>query len=411
MKKITALIVLTVMILCVFASCGAGGGDTVTLYVYNWGEYISDGSEDTVDSNAEFEKYCNESEEIMKLTGGKKVKVNYSTYASNEDLYAKLESKTVSYDVVVPSDYMVARLAKEGLIQKIDVSKIENYGNIDDSFKNLYYDENNEYSVPYTYGTVGIIYDTTKVDEADAAEQSWSLMWNEKYKGNILQFNNPRDAFGTVMFYQGSNVNSTNSEDWIKAQKLLKDQKTIVQGYVMDEVFNKMKSGSAAVAVYYAGDFLTMYEDNENLDFYYPKEGTNVFVDALCVPANAKNPELALEYINFMLSEEIAIANAEAIYYASPNKLVYENEDYKECMAEIHENAMDILYGYNAEKMDYFHDLPDDTRNLMNDLWEELKIDSDKGVAIYIICGVIVVALAALIVVMVIRKKKNSEAY
>ena len=411
MKKITALIVLTVMILCVFASCGAGGGDTVTLYVYNWGEYISDGSEDTVDSNAEFEKYCNESEEIMKLTGGKKVKVNYSTYASNEDLYAKLESKTVSYDVVVPSDYMVARLAKEGLIQKIDVSKIENYGNIDDSFKNLYYDENNEYSVPYTYGTVGIIYDTTKVDEADAAEQSWSLMWNEKYKGNILQFNNPRDAFGTVMFYQGSDVNSTNSEDWIKAQKLLKDQKTIVQGYVMDEVFNKMKSGSAAVAVYYAGDFLTMYEDNENLDFYYPKEGTNVFVDALCVPANAKNPELALEYINFMLSEEIAIANAEAIYYASPNKLVYENEDYKECMAEIHENAMDILYGYNAEKMDYFHDLPDDTRNLMNDLWEELKIDSDKGVAIYIICGVIVVALAALIVVMVIRKKKNSEAY
>ncbi len=411
MKKITALIVLTVMILCVFASCGAGGGDTVTLYVYNWGEYISDGSEDTVDSNAEFEKYCNESEEIMKLTGGKKVKVNYSTYASNEDLYAKLESKTVSYDVVVPSDYMVARLAKEGLIQKIDVSKIENYGNIDDSFKNLYYDENNEYSVPYTYGTVGIIYDTTKVDEADAAEQSWSLMWNEKYKGNILQFNNPRDAFGTVMFYQGSNVNSTNSEDWIKAQKLLKDQKTIVQGYVMDEVFNKMKSGSAAVAVYYAGDFLTMYEDNENLDFYYPKEGTNVFVDALCVPANAKNPELALEYINFMLSEEIAIANAEAIYYASPNKLVYENEDYKECMAEIHENAMDILYGYNAEKMDYFHDLPDDTRNLMNDLWEELKIDSDKGVAVYIICGVIVVALAALIVVMVIRKKKNSEAY
>ncbi len=411
MKKITALIVLTVMILCVFASCGAGGGDTVTLYVYNWGEYISDGSEDTVDSNAEFEKYCNESEEIMKLTGGKKVKVNYSTYASNEDLYAKLESKTVSYDVVVPSDYMVARLAKEGLIQKIDVSKIENYGNIDDSFKNLYYDENNEYSVPYTYGTVGIIYDTTKVDEADAAEQSWSLMWNEKYKGNILQFNNPRDAFGTVMFYQGSNVNSTNSEDWIKAQKLLKDQKTIVQGYVMDEVFNKMKSGSAAVAVYYAGDFLTMYEDNENLDFYYPKEGTNVFVDALCVPANAKNPELALEYINFMLSEEIAIANAEAIYYASPNKLVYENEDYKECMAEIHENAMDILYGYNAEKMDYFHDLPDDTRNLMNDLWEELKIDSEKGVAVYIICGVIVVALAALIVVMVIRKKKNSEAY
>jgi len=411
MKKITALIILTVMVLCVLASCGGGSGDTVTLYVYNWGEYISDGSEDTVDSNAEFEKYCNESEEIMKLTGGKKVKVNYSTYASNEDLYAKLESKTVSYDVVVPSDYMVARLAKEGLIQKIDVSKIENYSNIEDRFKNLYYDENNEYSVPYTYGTVGIIYDTTKVDEADAAEQSWSLMWNEKYKGNVLQFNNPRDAFGTAMFYQGSSANSTNEADWKNAQQLLKYQKAIVQGYVMDEVFNKMKSGSAAVAVYYAGDFLTMYEDNDNLDFYYPKEGTNVFVDAMCVPANAKSPELALEYINFMLSEEIAIANAEAIYYASPNKLVYENEEYKECMAEIHENAMDILYGYDDSKMEYFHDLPDDTRNLMNDLWEDLKIDSEKGVAVYIICGVIVAVLAVVIAVVLIKKKKNSESY
>lgn len=411
MKKIIALLLALLCAASVLVSCTATSLDTVTLYVYNWGEYISDGSEDSLDVNAEFEKYCNENERIQQLTGGKKVKVNYSTYASNEDLYAKLDSKTVSYDIVIPSDYMVARLAKEGLIQKIDVSKIENYKYIDDSFKNLYYDENNEYSVPYTYGTVGIIYDTKKVTVKDAEERSWSLMWNENYKGDILQFNNPRDAFGTAMFYLGLDVNSENDQDWINAQRIMKDQKNVVQGYVMDEIFNKMESGSAAIAPYYAGDFLSMYEDNDDLAFYYPKEGTNVFVDAICVPTNAKSPELALEYINFMLSEEIAIANAEAICYASPNKLVYENEEYKAAMEEIHEDAMEILYGYDDSKMEYFHDLPDNTRKLMNDLWEELKIENDKGAAIYIIGGVIILAVIVIAVIVVINKKKKAKAY
>ncbi len=411
MKKIVSLALAAIVVLCVLVSCTPSTGGTVTLYVYNWGEYISDGSEDSLDSNAEFEKYCNGNERIQQLTGGKKVKVSYSTYASNEDLYAKLESKAVSYDVVVPSDYMVSRLAKEGLIQKIDVSKIANYENIDEKFKNLYYDENNEYSVPYTYGTVGIIYNTKKVEPKDVIDKSWSLMWNENYSGNILQFNNPRDAFGTAHFYQGTSSNSTNPDDWKNAQELLKKQKAIVQGYVMDEIFNKMKSGSAAVGVYYAGDFFTMYEDNEDLDFYYPKEGTNVFVDALCVPSNSKNPELALEYINFMLSEDIAIANAEAICYASPNKLVYENEDYKEAMAELHENAIDILYGYDDTKMEYFHDLPDDTRDLMNTLWEELKIENEKGYAIYIICAVILAAAIVIVVITVVKKKKKARSY
>ena len=413
-KKLTAVILaaITVITVCVLSSCSGGvDAGTVTLYVYNWGEYISDGSEDSINVNKEFEDYCNNSEEIMALTGGKKVKVNYSTYASNEDLYAKLESKTVSYDVVVPSDYMISRLIKEGLIQKIDTSKIENYVNIDDKFKNLYFDENNEYCVPYTYGTVGIIYNTKSVSEEDVADKSWALMWNEKYEGNILQFNNPRDAFATAQFYQGNSVNSTDEKVWRDAQELLKKQKSIVQGYVMDEVFNKMKSGSALIAPYYAGDFLTMYEDNEDLAFYYPKEGTNVFVDAMCVPANAKSPELAAEYINFMLSEEIAIANAEAICYASPNKLVYENEDYQADMAEVHEDIMDILYGYNDENMEYFHDIPDETRNLMNDLWEELKIDSGRSYLVYIIFGALIVAAVIIIVIVAVRKKKKALSY
>ena len=402
-KKILSLTVIAVFALALLTSCAGGEEGVTTLYVYNWGEYTSDGSEGSLDSNAAFEEYC-------KTELGKNVKVNYSTYASNEDLYSKLSSGAVSYDVITPSDYMVARLAAEDLIMKIDPEKnIENYKYIDDNFKNLYYDENNEYSVPYTYGTVGVIYNTTMIDENEPDIGSWALMWNEKYSGSILQFNNPRDAFGTAHFYLGTSVNSKNEADWKAAQELLKKQKSVVQGYVMDEVFNKMESGSAAAAPYYAGDFFTMYEENEDLAFFYPKEGTNVFVDAMCVPKNSQNSELALEYINFMLSEEIAIANAEAICYASPNKLVYENEDYQADMTEIHEDAMEILYHFDIDKAEYFHDLPDDIRNLQNDLWEELKIESTIGGTVYIICGIIVVILAALIVIRVITKKKKES--
>lgn len=373
-KRIIAVIILLALAVAALSSCA--DNNTVTLYVYNWGEYISDGKDGTVDLRKEFENYCNESERIMQLTGGKKVKLNYTTYSSNEDLYTKLASKTVSYDIVIPSDYMIAKLIKEGLIQKIDVSKIENYKNIDEKFTNLFYDPANEYSVPYTYGTVGIIYNTKRVAEEDAAEQSWSLMWNEKYKNDILQFKNPRDAFATAIFYEGNSVNSTDTTVWDSAVDLLKQQKPILQGYVMDEVFNDMESGTAAVAAYYAGDFLTMYENNEDLAFYYPKEGTNVYVDAMCVPANAKNPELALEFINFMLTESAGIANSEAIYYASPNKLVSTNEDYIAAMEEVHEDAMNIIYGYDDSKMQYFEGLPDDTLNYMNSLWEKLMINN-----------------------------------
>ena len=413
-KKLIAAILAAVTVLSCIALTSCSDEGAVTLYVYNWGEYIADGSDGTINVNKEFEAYCSKSEKIQALTGGKKVKVSYSTYSSNEDLYAKISSKTASYDIIIPSDYLIERLIKENLLQKIDMSKIENYENIDERFKNTDYDKNNEYSVPYTYGTVGIIYDTKKVKEEDVKDQSWALMWNENYKGNILQFNNPRDAFSTAQFYQGIDPNSDKEEDWRKAQVYLKEQKSIVQGYVMDEVFVKMKSHSAAVAVYYAGDFLTMYDDNEDLAFYYPKEGTNLFIDAMCIPANANNPELAAEYINFMLSEDIAIANAEAICYASPNKLVYENEDYKE---EMGEEAMEILYGYqdiygdDDSKLVIFKDLPDDTRKIMSSLWEELKIDSGNKVMIYIIFGILIAAAALIVVIFLVRKKKKAVSY
>ena len=233
-------------------------------------------------------------------------------------------------------------------------------------------------------------------------------MWDEDYTGNILQFNNPRDAFGTAQFYNKTSVNSENPDDWRAALDLLVKQKSIVQGYVMDEVFNKMKGGSAAVAPYYAGDFFTMYADNEDLDFFYPEEGTNVFVDVMCIPSSTKNFDLAKEYINFMLTEEIAVANAEYVCYAWPNTLVKDNEEYIEYMTEeVHPDAISILYNFDMSNMEFFYDLPDDTRAIMNSLWEDLKIESNIGIAIYIICAVIIVALISIFTVRLVIKRRR----
>ena len=228
------------------------------------------------------------------------------------------------YDVIFPSDYMVERMIAEGLLEKLNLEAVcEKYGveclysYIDDKCKGLYYDPTNEYSVPYTYGRVGIIYNKEVVDKADIG--GWDLMWNEKYAGKILQFNNSRDAFATAHYKLGYSVNTTNKAEWQEAYDLLLAQKSIIQGYVMDEVFNKMESGEAAIAPYYAGDYFIMRRANENLGFYYP-ENTNIFVDAMCIPKGSRNPEIAALFINFMLSEEIAI-ESKYIFYASPNRL------------------------------------------------------------------------------------------
>ncbi len=410
MKKIISVILILCMLaaaLFSFSSCAKDegdapvSGDARTLYVYNWGEYISDGSEGTLDTNAEFENYCRE---VL----GIDVRVNYSTYSSNEDLYAKLSSGAVSYDVVIPSDYMIARLASEGLLRELNPKDtIPNYEYISDDFKGLYYDEEEKWSVPYTYGTVGIIYNTEMVPEDEENIGSWALMWDEDYAGNIIQFNNSRDAFGTAQYYLGYSVNSTDEAEWREALRLLIEQKNVVQGYVMDEIFNKMKGGSAAISSYYAGDYFTMYADNDLLAFYHPEEGTNVFVDAMCIPSSSKNYDLAVEYINFMLEKEIAIANAEYICYASPNSLVYEDETYLEDMTEVHPDAISILYDFDMSKTEFYHDLPTETRMLMNSLWEELKIESNIGVAIYVICAVIVALGVALFLYSFIVKRRR----
>ncbi len=324
-----------------------------TINVFNWGEYISDGSEGSFDVNAAFEE----------LTG---IKVNYMNYESNEAMYAKLKSGAVSYDVVIPSDYMIERLISEDMLQKLDFSKIDNYGNIDAQYRDLYFDPTNEYSVPYSVGMVGMIYNTTMVE---GTPDSWSIMWDAKYADNILTFNNPRDAFAIAQFLLGIDLNTTDKADWDAAAAKLKEQNAVLQARVMDEVFNKMEGENAAIAPYYAGDYLTMADNNPNLAFVYPKEGTNIFVDSMCVPKNAQNVDAAMMYINFMLEAEVALANAEYICYASPNTKVVENPDY-----ELYGNEYLYPTAENMPKTEYFHDIDVETRSYYEKLWEDILL-------------------------------------
>ena len=368
MKKTVLLLALALLLVLCLTACG--GKETKTLNVYNWGEYISDGSEDSLDTIAAFEDWYEE-------TYGTKVKVNYDTYASNEDMYAKLKSGGVSYDVVIPSDYMIARMISEEMLLPLNFDNIPNYQYIADGFKGLYYDADNQYTVPYTYGIVGVIYDANQVDEADIG--GWDLMWNEKYADKILQFNNSRDAFATAMYMEGMDVNTTDTAVWDDALEVLLKQRPLVKSYVMDEIYNMMESGEAAISSYYAGDYFTMLDaqaDGVDLRFYYP-EPTNYFVDAMCIPVGCQDQELAECFINYMLSEEPAVANAEYIYYASPNSLVYESEDY---IAEMGEDAMAILYpelGDFAENYNQYayRNLSPELLEHINTLWEDLKIN------------------------------------
>ncbi len=413
--------------------------EVVTVNVYNWGEYISDGSETedgetAVDVNKEFERYYSKvlSEKYDKKI---KVKVNYTTFASNEDLYAKLKGGAGGYDVIVPSDYMIERLIDEKLIQPIGTrdeisTLIPNYNNLYDHFKAPFYDKGeNVYSVMYTYGVIGIIYNTDYVSEEDIG--SWDILWNEKYAGKILQFNNARDAFGTAMYKLGINVNKPSAQDWNNALDELKKQKVVVQSYVMDEVYNKMESGEAWIAAYYAGDALSMIYNAEkhgvNLDFYYPtndegKPVTNVFADAMCIPVDVsqEQKEHALAYIDFMLSvdEEYgapAIANAEYIYYASPNKAVVENDSYMEYLdgdeeiiydPTIDDNIIDLFNVYA------YRNLSKEDLTTLNKNWETLKVDSSNfNISVYVISIVIAVAIIAFVVFKVIQKRYRRRLY
>ena len=311
MKKLIALM-LACLLLCgcqpdtpVDPGTDVGREGQITLNVYNWGQYIADGSDESLDIIAAFEeRYPN-------------IHVNYSTYDSNEVMYTKLASGGITVDVIIPSDYMVARLIKEDMLLELDFGNIPNYQYIDENFRNMAYDPENKYSVPYTWGTVGIIYNSKYVSEEDLT--GWGLLWNEKYADKILMFDNSRDAFGIAAYWLGFDVNTTDEDELRKCAEALAEQKPLVQQYVMDQIYDLMENEEAWIAPYYAGDYLMMAENNPDLAFYLPEhEGFNLFTDAMCIPKCAREKEAAELFINFLCDPEIAAANMDWVGYSVP---------------------------------------------------------------------------------------------
>lgn len=364
--------------------------DNISINVYNWGEYISNGADEgTLDVNKEFED----------LTG---IKVNYTNYATNEELYAKLKGGGTTYDVIIPSDYMISKMIKEKLIQPLDMGNIPNYKYIMDNYRGLAYDPGNEYSVPYTWGTVGIIYNKEQID-TPSEEIDWDILWDEKYKDQILMFDNPRDAFAIAEIMLGYSLNTENPKELKAAADILTDQKDVVQAYVMDEVFDKMAAGEALLAPYYAGDALTILDDNEDLDFVVPKSGTNLFVDAMCIPTSAKQKEAAEMYINFMCEPDIAYSNIDYICYSTPHSAAYEmlDDDVKNNPISYPDST------FIAERTDVFVNLSDEANDTMSRLWTEMKSETANKWFVPIFLVVCVMTIAFVLIRRHIKRKKD----
>ncbi|MCI8422895.1 MAG: extracellular solute-binding protein [Lawsonibacter sp.] len=342
---------------CVVAMLARETSSRPVVNVCSWGEYI-----DTA-LITQFEEE----------TG---IRVNYQTAESNETLYSLLKSGGADYDVVVPSDYMIGQLLEEGMLEKLDYSQIPNFSLIDGRFQNLSYDPTNEYTVPYTWGTLGIIYNTAMVQEEI---DSWSALYDDKYAGSVLLINNSRDALGAALLSLGHSVNTTDEAEIRAAYALVADanRRGVFQGRVMDEVFQAMEGGNAAIATYYAGDYLSMLENNEDLAFVVPKEGSNWFVDAMCILKDAPHQKEAHQWINFIASTQANLANMDYIGYASPNREAlerypaYYEEQYGEeldpALYEIMAAPPEVL-----ERCEAYLNLPASTRALYNELWIQL---------------------------------------
>lgn len=358
MKKILSLTLAGLMLLAslfCLTSCGepeaVPGSETTadSINVYNWGEYIDQSVLDDFEDQ----------------TG---IHVNYTTYASNEEMYSKIVSGAASYDVIIPSEYMIAKMIDEDLLAELDFSNIPNYKYIGEDYKALSFDPEEKYTVPYTWGTVVIIYNTRYVDEEDLEDETIELLWNEKYKGKILMFDNPRDAFALGLIRNGYSLNSQNPEEWEKAAQSLMEQKPLVQAYVMDQIFDKMINEEAWIATYYAGDSLTMMDENEDLDAYVPVEGANLFFDSMCVLKSSTHKKEAEMFINFMCDTDIAVRNAEEVCYAIPHTEAFKNLDEETQNDTLVYPPKEVL-----DKCEVFVNLPTDIMQLQSDLWIKLK--------------------------------------
>ena len=383
-KKLFCLLLVCVLTVSLMPAVVAADNE---ITVYNWGQYISDGTDGSLDVIAAFEEE----------TG---IKVNYLTFDSNESMYTKLKTGGTTYDVIIPSDYMIGKLIEENMLEPLDFDNIPNYQYIDESFRNQSYDPSNTYSVPYTWGTVGLIYNSQYVSAADAA--SWNCLWNEKYAGKILMFDNPRDAFAIAESILGYSLNSENEDELRAAADLLTEQKGLVQSYVMDQIFDKMQRGEAWAAPYYAGDFLTMVEENPDLAFSFPEEGFNIFIDAMCIPKGCQNKAGAEAFINFLCRPDICAANLDYLGYSAPETAAKELMD-----PEVTSSPVAYPDDETLARTESFGALSTQATQLMNDLWLNVKTTGSNTTLYIVISVVAVLAIAAVFVLMNVRRRRK----
>ena len=358
LRRIAAGAVACVLLVTLIVTGRSVKSDRV-VNVCSWGEYIDE------DLITRFEEE----------TG---IRVNYQTAESNEALYSLIKMGGADFDVIVPSDYMIARLIEEDMLAELDYDNIPNFDLIDDTYKHLSYDPENKYTVPYTWGALGIIYNTAMVSEPIT---SWSAMFDPQYAGQVLMINNSRDAIGAALLSLGYSLNTTDESQLEEAFNLIKQAKDngVYQAFVMDEVFGKMEGGNAAIAMYYAGDYLTMLENNEDLAFVIPEEGSNWFVDAMCVLKSSQHKDEAEEWINFIASTDANLANMDYIWYASPNAEAL--EEYPAYYQEVNDEELDPeLYEIMAPseqtlaRCELYENLPKATLRLYDSLWTRLGI-------------------------------------
>ena len=327
-----------------------------TLHIYNWGEYTGE----------------NIINDFQKETGATVVMENFD---SNEQMYIKVANGE-SYDILVPSDYMIQRLIGEGYLQKLDHSKLDCLDKLDDGVKNLAYDPGNEYSIPYFWGTVGIIYDKTKVDIEDLKKEGYNIFLDEKYKGDVYLYDSERDSFMMALKALGYSMNTTNEKEIQEAYDwLLQCVQTMEPEIVTDEIIDNMAQGRKALGLIYSGDATYVMAENENMGYYLPESGTNLWSDAMVIPKNAKNPELAYAFINYASDYDGAYDNSSYIGYTSANKEVMDDlsgvgGDFEGINAYIprSDNQNDEIFEYN-----------EDTKKIISDLWSRVKIAASNA--------------------------------
>lgn len=351
MKKLCcSVLVLCTVFSCILTGCGSSGsGENGEVIVYNWGEYI-------------------EPETITMFEEETGIKVVYDEFETNEIMYPKVEAGATAYDVICPSDYMIQKMIDNDLLAEINFDNIPNVKNIGQQYfeQSKEFDPENKYSVPYCFGTVGILYNKTMVDEP---VDSWSILWDEKYADNILMQDSVRDAFMVALKLNHFSMNTMDESELQIAKNTLIEQKPLVQAYVIDQVRDKMIGGEAALGVIYSGEAIYSQRENPDLEYVIPKEGTNIWIDSWVIPKNAPNKENAEKFIDFMCREDIALMNFEYITYSTPNtaaQALIEDEDIKNS-----EIAFPDFDRY--ENLETFQYLGTEGDDLYNNLWKEVK--------------------------------------